>query len=182
MKQSIVVHVPSKKYAHTVELTEDFNVFVGQMVEHTTARQTFELFGCEVACPALTGTNDNKERTFVTLVGINNAIFGEADQDTVFGEDTKEYAWFELINRVGKYGTASKASKRACYLAFKGWKDEKSLTKKNTVLSTELLNAERTARIFYLKVKNEQLFSEVKTVVKKLLFDNYQYTLEDKKK
>lgn len=178
MKQDVVVHVPSKKYAHTVTLTEDFNSFVGQLVEHTTARQTFELFGCEVACPALTNTNDNKERTFVTLVGINNAIFGEADQDTVFEEDTPQHVWYEVINRVGTFGKVDKPTKRSCYLTFKGWKDEKAQKKANTVLNTQKLNAERTADTLALKAINKTLKTEVRLMVTRLVMDKYQLKLD----
>lgn len=178
MKQEVVVHVPSKKYAHTVMLTEDFNSFVGELVEHTTARQTFELFGCEVACPALTNTTDNKERTFVTLVGINNAIFGDAEQDAEFGEDTPQYGWFDLINRVGTFGKVDKPTKRSCYLTFKGWKDLKSAKKANTVLNIQKLNAERTAETMALKAINKTLKEEVRLTVSRLVFDRYQLKLD----
>ena len=182
MKQEVVVHVPSKKYAHTVMLTEDFNDFVGELVEHTTARQTFELFGCEVACPALTNTNDNKIRTFVTLVGINNAVFGAAEQDHIFGEDTKEYAWFELINRVGTFGQVAKPTKQSCYETFKGWKDNKAARKEETSLQTVKLNAERTAETIFLRAKNKALKADVKQAVTRILLDKFQFKLEEKKK
>jgi hypothetical protein len=178
MKQEVVVHVPSKKYAHMVTLTEDFADFVGKLVAHTTARQTFELFGCDVVCPALTNNNDGKIRTFVTLVGINNAVFGDAEQDQIFGEDTKEYAWFELINRVGTFGQVDKPTKQACYETFKGWKEHKAARKEETSLNTIKLNAERTAETVYLKAKNKALKAEVKETVSRILLSKFQFKLD----
>lgn len=182
MKQSIVVHVPSKKYAHTVDLTENFADFVGQLIEHTTARQVFTLFGCDVVCPALTNTNDNKVRTYVTLVGINNAVFGFAEQDQMFAEGTPEHAWFELINTVGTFGKVDKPTKQACYETFKGWKDNKAARKEETSLNTIKLNAERTAETIYLRAKNKTLKAEVKQAVTRILLDKFQFKLEEKKK
>lgn len=178
MKQDVVVHVPSKKYAHMVELTENFADFVGELIEHTTARQVFTLFGCEVVCPALTNTNDNKARTYVTLVGINNAIFGDAEQEQVFAEETPQYGWFKLINRVGTFGKVDKPTKQACYLTFKGWKDNKSEKRNNTALNTIKLNAERHAETMALKAINKTLKAEVKGLVTKIVMDKFQMKLD----
>lgn len=165
-----------------VDLTENFADFVGEVIAHTTARQVFTLFGCEVVCPALTSNNDNKARTYVTLVGINNAIFGDAEQEQVFAEGTPEYAWFELINSVGTFGKVDKATKQSCYLTFKGWKDNKSEKRNNTALNTMKLNAERTAETIYLRAVNKTLKAEVKQAVTSILLDKFQYKLEEKKK
>ncbi len=64
MKQDVVVHVPSKKYAHTVTLTEDFNSFVGQLVEHTT---TTAVVSSEVAFDRPETPSERLE-TFATVL------------------------------------------------------------------------------------------------------------------
>lgn len=178
MKQSIVVHVPSKKYAHTVELTENFADFVGELIAHTTSRQVFSLFGCEIVCPALTNSNDNKGRTYVTLVGINNAIFGDAEQEQEFDENTPQHAWYELINRVGTFGQAERATKQACYATFKGWMDNKSAKRERTALNTVKLNAERTAETMAIKARNKVLKAEVKNIISSIVLNKHQLKLD----
>jgi hypothetical protein len=163
----VLVMIPSEKASYNCE----FDVanplqFVGEVLTFPKS-QVVEIMGCEVKIPSLTGSNDQKMRTFSTLMQVGKAVFGNMEADEIAPAESEQAQFVDALRAKGFL--ISHNSKTAVKESIRIWLDGKKAAIKNQELATRQLNVEKLARLILHKKQNATLNTAIKADVQKVL-------------